>query len=526
MNILYTRYSKDRHPHFQMKTVIYEQGGLKKVKKQAVTPAGSGHIRNIFENYGKLSAHYKANVLLQPEFENDSLVFEYITARSLDELILESALNKKKKDFFYFLDQYKQIVNDVAGHNYIPFSNTEQFVHFFNKKYPLEGLNSFVTSNVDLNFDNIFFLGNKVFKILDYEWVLEFPIPVEFVAFRAINTFYYAHYTTLVNFVDIRTLFDFFGISNDRIEHYTNMSITFADYVGTNQATARLRGYLKRNVPFEFREPEIYTSQLFYKKSDEDLFSEECSVKISITSQTAILHFPVEPNMNYFRFDPADKKSIIRIEKAIAFDSAGKALELSQTHANASYITDSTYFFATDDPQVYFFIESDFNVSRIVVTLKYIQFLEDGFFLEFGKTHEDLLKYKGTLESNIEKERELFYKEKELFDKENEKLNNTIINYQSQIDEKQNQLRVFQDVTNELKVEIKKLENELIDGKKLNNDLNSEKSQLIDEIDILQNDLRVSKQYINQIESTFWWRTVQKISSFGRKISGQTKGKN
>lgn len=99
MNILYTRYSKDRHPHFQMKTVIYEQGGLKKVKKQAVTPAGSGHIRNIFENYGKLSAHYKANVLLQPEFENDSLVFEYITARSLDELILESALNKKKKIF-------------------------------------------------------------------------------------------------------------------------------------------------------------------------------------------------------------------------------------------------------------------------------------------------------------------------------------------------------------------------------------------------------------------------------------------
>lgn len=85
---------------------------------------------------------------------------------------------------------------------------------------------------------------------------------------------------------------------------------------------------------------------------------------------------------------------------------------------------------------------------------------------------------------------------------------------------------MFQDVTNELKVEIKKLENELIDGKKLNNDLNSEKSQLIDEIDILQNDLRVSKQYINQIESTFWWRTVQKISSFGRKISGQTKGKN
>lgn len=134
MHILYTRYSKDRNPHFQMKTVIYEQDGVKKVKKEAINLSGSNHIKNILDNYKKLSAHYTMNVLLEPKVDEEfSLIFDYISGRSLDELILEAVLNKNEKDFFCLLTLYKQLINNVAAENYTPFSNTEEFVHFFKK---------------------------------------------------------------------------------------------------------------------------------------------------------------------------------------------------------------------------------------------------------------------------------------------------------------------------------------------------------------------------------------------------------
>ncbi|CAH1209253.1 hypothetical protein PAECIP111892_03183 [Paenibacillus auburnensis] len=512
MNILYARYSKDRHPHFQMKTVIYEEDGLKKVMKQAVAPSGVAHIRKIIQNYKDLNMHYKEDVLLRPQLQDDSIIFEYITAYSLDELILEAALNKKKKDFFYYIELYKQFIDEVACLNYTTFSNTEQFVSFFNKKYPLEGLKSFITPNVDLNFDNIFILEDQEFKVLDYEWVLNFPVPVEFVAFRAINTFYYAHYSSLVNFVDISELFNVFEISDERIEHYTKMSIAFADFVGTNQATLRQNGYLKKSSPFEFKEPEIITSQLFYKNSKEDIFSEEDSIRIGVDSQTSILQFSIDANMKNFRFDPADKSSVICIEKVIAYDSSDKALELSLMDTNASFVMDSTHFFATDDPQVYFFTEPDFQATKIEITLKYIHFLEEEFFIEVGKRYEELTRSLNSLEDNLVKEREFSQQ--------------TILDYQSRIDEKQLLLQTVQDINLNLEVESKRLESELLEQNKMNNDLRYENSQLMSEKEILTNDLKISKEIISEIESTIWWRTMQKINSFGRKIKGEAKGKN
>ncbi|MEK4004126.1 hypothetical protein [Paenibacillus sp. FSL H3-0333] len=526
MHILYTRYSKDRNPHFQMKTVIYEQDGVKKVKKEAINLSGSNHIKNILDNYKKLSAHYTMNVLLEPKVDEEfSLIFDYISGRSLDELILEAVLNKNEKDFFCLLTLYKQLINNVAAENYTPFSNTEEFVHFFKKKYPLDGLNSFTISNVDLNLDNIFILENQQLKILDYEWVLDFPIPVGFVAFRAINTFYYAHYKSMINFVDIGTIFNFFQISSEIVECYIDMSIVFADYVGTNQATTMHKGYLKSSIPFEFKEPEVYYSQLFYKNTEEDLYSEQLSVKIGIDSHTRVLNFFVASNMNFFRFDPADKKSIIRIEKVIAFDSKNNTLELNYIYTNASFTWDSTFFFATDDPQVYYFVESDFEVSRIEVSLKYIKFIDDDLLLEFGEKYEGLLGFNSTLEAVLEKERADFNNEKERFVHESETLNDRIINYQLRIDEQQNSLRTAQDISCEIMAKLSNTEAELLDQKNLNNVLSGENSQIINENVILQNDLKLSKEYIKQIESTIWWRVSRKIISLGRKISGETKGK-
>ena len=46
--------------------------------------------------------------------------------------------------------------------------------------------------NIDMSFDNIITdqTDNK-YKIIDYEWVFPFPIPVKFVIYRAVVCFLY-----------------------------------------------------------------------------------------------------------------------------------------------------------------------------------------------------------------------------------------------------------------------------------------------------------------------------------------------
>lgn len=489
MKILYARYSRERRPHFQMKTVIYEENGIKKVMKQAINPSGSDHVQRVLQNYEDLKNHYKEDVLLEPFFTGESLVFEYVEEDSLDQLILESVLIKNKNNFFSYINLYKKFVYEVAKNNYCEFSNTEEFVSFFGKSYPLEDLKSFVIPNIDLNFDNIF-LENDNFKVIDYEWVLPFPVPVEFVVFRAINTFYYAHYSTMNSFVDINELFELFGIPFERIEYYIDMSIRFADFVGTNQAAQKLIKYLKKSTLYKYKEPEVLSAQMFISNSDEGGFTEENSMKVEINPETDVLQFSVNYKANRFRFDPADKKCILLLKNITVYDESNNALIVNEISSNAILSTNSTHLFVTDDPQFYFEIESSFIASRIVISLRYINFIEDDFYLELGELYEKLMSNNVLLTNSIEQNKNAF-DQKTLF-------------YQSEIEELQHRLTEQFDI---------------------NNSLSNEKSHLLGLIENLQTELAASEQFINNIKSTYWWRIIQKARVFREKIRGGLKGK-
>lgn len=51
-------------------------------------------------------------------------------------------------------------------------------------------------SNIDLIFENII-LGDK-YTIIDYEWSLDFPVPIEYIMFRSVFTFMYVKITIVL----------------------------------------------------------------------------------------------------------------------------------------------------------------------------------------------------------------------------------------------------------------------------------------------------------------------------------------
>jgi hypothetical protein len=510
LKILYARYSRERHPHFQMKTVIYEENGIKKVMKQAINPSGSAHVRRILQNYEDLKIHYKEDVLLESIFTGDTLIFEYIEEVSLDQLILEAALTKNKKKFFSYINLYKKFIYEVAKNNYCEFSNTDEFIAFFEKKYPLDGLKSFVLPNIDLNFDNIFGVNDNL-KVLDYEWVLPFPVPVEFVVFRAVNTFYYAHYSTMNSFVDIDELFELFDIPSERIQHYIDMSIRFANFVGTNQATQEQIKYLKKSIPFKYKEPEIISSQMFISDFDKGSFTEENSTKVEINPDTDTLQFSVNYKANRFRFDPADKKCILLLNSITVYDESNNAFIVNEISSNAILSTNSTYLFVTDDPQLYFEIESSLIASKIVISLRYVHFFEDEFFHELGKSYVELMNNNVFLTNSIEQNRNIF--------------DQKALIYQSEIEEKKLLLQEYQNTNVKLKDEMKGLQYKLSEQLDINESLSNEKSHFLSLIENLQTELIAKEQFINSIKNTYWWKATRKIKGFIEKIKSGLKGK-
>ena len=85
------------------------------------------------------------------------------------------------------------------------------------------------TQNIDLIFENII-LGHK-YTIIDYEWSLDFPVPIEYIMFRSVFTFMYVkNHNSLIQ----RDLFSFLGFSEKEREIYMKMEENFQKYVTRN----------------------------------------------------------------------------------------------------------------------------------------------------------------------------------------------------------------------------------------------------------------------------------------------------
>lgn len=192
MKILYVKNSSERAKAFQLRTTIYEDNGEKFVKKEILCPEALPHLMKMRESYTKLT-----NSIINPHIKlakiidetPKSLTFEFIEGISLEKRFYaakQAGAEEAKK----VIDSYIQLVDE--GFKTKPFDSKESSEytmkifgdiesHQIEKNITLEG-----ASNIDLIFSNIIYSGNEV-CIIDYEWVFDLPISLDFIYFRAID---------------------------------------------------------------------------------------------------------------------------------------------------------------------------------------------------------------------------------------------------------------------------------------------------------------------------------------------------
>ncbi|MDE5717359.1 MAG: hypothetical protein K2I53_07040, partial [Lachnospiraceae bacterium] len=86
-------------------------------------------------------------------------------------------------------------------------------------------------SNFDCSAENIFFLQNDEIKIIDYEWVFPFAIPVEMSFYRVLKAFFECNQ----GLADWKKLLELAGIAENNCARYDRLIEFFAEYISVDK---------------------------------------------------------------------------------------------------------------------------------------------------------------------------------------------------------------------------------------------------------------------------------------------------
>lgn len=274
--LLYVKYNTLRKPEFQVETRIIaksEEAGKssgkdaskssdkdeaeKIVLKLPSTEAAKSHIVTIRENFEKLKGYYKGIRVIPSSSYRDGLAFVFLKGHPVTE-----GIDFAKDDIDDIVQKVQKLLDkvlDVKDEYKQTFEMTDEFREYFPGCDPFEGITgkklngseemnlpAFTRVNLDSILSN-FIITNMGWVCLDYEWVLGFPVPVDFLKYRILVYLYNDVAAELSPRIEIRDFLAKFGLSagasHSILDIYEKMDNIFQDKV---HGEGRRYSYLSR----------------------------------------------------------------------------------------------------------------------------------------------------------------------------------------------------------------------------------------------------------------------------------------
>ena len=137
--------------------------------------------------------------------------------------------NNHLEGLFNYLTLYKSHLENEEKINFQP---TDEFRSVYGEHSDLCDEPSLLVTNVDLNFENLILDDHQKFKVIDYEWVFVFPIPLEYVFYRVLGNFYYKYNDQISRMISFNFILEHYGIHASKADTYRKMEQSFRSFVG------------------------------------------------------------------------------------------------------------------------------------------------------------------------------------------------------------------------------------------------------------------------------------------------------
>lgn len=311
MNILFTKYNNNRLPKYQLETSIYEFEGLRKVRKRPLTNEGLLHINNIYDNTHKTSVLYKEIQVLVPEIFNNELHYPFIYGKSWSDILLEYIREDNKIGFVQKLKCFISTLAGIQSGVKKNFVSNEKFNEVFGCDLVLEEIICVNPANIDMTFDNIIDNG-EVPILIDCEWVYPFEIPISYILYRSLYSFWTKHQLQIRPYFEIEELYHIAEIDSSIVEQYDKMEQNFQRNVHGQNALEKYKrkSYSTQSILKLINEHQYY-SYAYLPVNMEYKFVEEVKVD---SSQTEIRFHFTDPCEDHVRFDLIRKPALVELK--------------------------------------------------------------------------------------------------------------------------------------------------------------------------------------------------------------------
>lgn len=486
MKTVFVKYSNERSDSFSIKTIIeQDESGKRYVKKLPLTDEAVSHVKSMLDYGRRIDEIYsEGGFFAAPVSATDNgVTFEYIVGESVEDELEKEYGNG---NFKAVIDGIADIRDRLMGLSHIkPFERTEGFDEIFGLTVLPDGLHATEFSCMDLALGNLI-VNDKGINIIDYEWCFNFPIPVEYILYRAIKLF-----VVLNNKADLieKDIFAYFGFDKQLCSSFDAIEEHFQDFIkGTSLNYRELYNKFGQNfysvenaIELEKAEKVQGWYQVYFDYGEG--FSEADSYRrpYDIGADTEI-DITLTSDVKACRLDPCDNSCIMLVRSISAWGDKGMYAPKYTLNGCESH---GSIYFTCDDPQILFEnLEGDTKHIQIKVCI----------------LEPDRLQIEGLARAvfdSCEKDKII-----EELKRENKAETDRLTAHAENLNEH----------INMLSNEITNLSRE-IDGR------NSEIISLNNKIDEMENTMTYQREYIANIENSRLWKTSLAI----RKLLGRNR---
>lgn len=227
--LLFHQQALARARRFQIETAIVSvPDGRKRLFKRALHGEGIAHLRRMAANYQTMRIDPGAVLACPCEMRGNMLEMKYIEGISLKQQLIRALRFDDRPRIASLLEQYRRLVTafdhhaaDLAG----PCRRAEIFADI-----DPETETVVLSGNIDQGFDHLI-LGEEGWTLIDYEWVLGFPVPLKYVLYRASQLFFQDVPPQVSPRFRLRDMCEFYGIGPLERTLYDRMEARFQGFV-------------------------------------------------------------------------------------------------------------------------------------------------------------------------------------------------------------------------------------------------------------------------------------------------------
>ena len=231
--LIFSKYSDSRDNEYKIRTsILIDKRGNKKVEKIPLNKKSINHIEKIYNNYAILKSQYEnSDFHLETCRKLDNKIeFDYIEGKTFVEILNEEFDKNGLEAVIERIKELKEKLYKLSNNE--KFEISEEFKKVFGSVKLDENKKCIKPANIDFIGTNLIYSNGK-FHIIDYEWVFNFYIPIDYIVYRTI--FYYQDENVYKNKINLRKILEKLEISVQEEEKYYKMELQFDKYVRSKE---------------------------------------------------------------------------------------------------------------------------------------------------------------------------------------------------------------------------------------------------------------------------------------------------